>query len=74
MGKSTWIIEVEHDGVRMTRLNDGKPCENYPKMTHRKAAVYAVAITQGIQPPRDLLECDGPLGKTQSEASLVRVV
>jgi len=55
---STWIIDVNKNGVRFTRIHEGKAIENYGEVTLAKAAVYAAAIIQGFQPPRSLLNCD----------------
>lgn len=62
MEKATWLIEVSDDGVQMTRMHNGKANEIYPRVPHAKGAVYAAAITQGYQPPRDLRHSDKPAG------------
>jgi hypothetical protein len=59
---SQWVIEVKENGVRFTRMHEGKPVEDYGVVPMDKAAIYAVAITQGFQPPRALLACDKPVG------------
>jgi phosphoribosylformylglycinamidine (FGAM) synthase-like enzyme len=59
---SQWFIEVKENGVRFTRMHEGRPVEDYGVVPLEKAAIYAVAITQGFQPPRALLACDKPIG------------
>lgn len=62
MEAATWMMVVDAEGVEMRRLHDGKPVEVYPKMDHARGAIYAAAISQGFQPPRDLRACDRPAG------------
>jgi hypothetical protein len=62
MEEATWMIEVNVDGVMMTRMHDGKSVEAYRRVDHRTGAVYAAAITQGFQPPRNLMACGKPMG------------
>ncbi len=58
MTPSVWKIEVEDSGVRIKRMHEDRVCESYGQIPHWKAVIYAAAIVQGIQPPRDLRECD----------------
>lgn len=60
--KTTWLIEVGEGGVQMTRLHNGNPCEVYPVVSHAKAVIYASAVIQGYQPPRDLRDQGKPVG------------
>lgn len=59
---STWTVEVNADGVLLTRMHEGRRCEAYPMVSHAKGAVYLAAISQGFQPPRDLRACGKPIG------------
>lgn len=66
----TWQLEVRGDCVRFIRwpfgVGEGVPDEVYGWVSRATAAVYAAAIIQGYQPPRDLLPCDAPFRRTQS--------
>lgn len=62
---SIWHVDVDVDGVRLTRLNSrGHPMENYARVSHARGAVWLAAIGQGFQPPRDVRphEPEGPGG------------
>lgn len=62
MEEATWMLKVNDSGVALTRLHDGKPVEVYRRVDHASGAIYAAAISQGFQPPRDLRVCDKPAG------------
>lgn len=59
---SDWSIQVYSDKVLFTRIKDGAMKEGYAPVSLAKAAVYATAIVNGLQPPRDLRQCDKPIG------------
>lgn len=59
---SSWVMDVYDDRVSFTRVGkDGRVVEGYPPVSTAKAAVYATAIVNGLQPPRDLRPCDTPI-------------
>lgn len=53
-GEATYVMQVRADGVRFTRWHAGAQDEAYGVVSPSKAALFAVAISQGLQPPRDL--------------------
>lgn len=56
---SEWSIQVYSDKVLFTRIKkNGAWIERYAPVSLAKAAVYATAIVNGLQPPRDLRQCD----------------
>lgn len=57
MKESTWVLKVNDAGVQITRLHEGKTIEVYRAVSHAEGAIWAAAISQGFQPPRDLREC-----------------
>ncbi|CNE43442.1 ClpX C4-type zinc finger protein [Yersinia kristensenii] len=59
---SKWIMVVFEDRVCFDRFENGAKTEGYAPVPLSKAAVYATAIVNGLQPPRDLRECDKPIG------------
>lgn len=59
---STWTIEVTEAGVRFLRIHQGRVVETYGVVDAKKAAVYAVAIVNGYQPPRALRDQGEPIG------------
>lgn len=58
---SDWQVVVYDDCVSFKRVDNGRMQESYPPVPISKAAVYAAAIVQGLQPPRDLRVCDKPV-------------
>lgn len=58
---SEWIIGVSDKGVNIMRMHNGRPIESYPMVSHAVGAVYLTAISQGLQPPKHLPECDKPV-------------
>lgn len=61
MNASEWIVGVSDKGVNIMRMYNGRPIESYPMVSHSLGAVYLVAISQGLEPPKHLRECDKPL-------------
>ena len=59
---SKWIVVVHEDRVHFKRFENGAIVESYAPVSPVKAAVYATAIVNGLQPPRDLRPCDKPTG------------
>ncbi|MDA5499940.1 ClpX C4-type zinc finger protein [Yersinia aleksiciae] len=59
---SKWIMVVFEDRVYFDRFENGAKIEGYAPVSVSKAAVYAAAIVNGLQPPRDLRGCDKPIG------------
>lgn len=59
---SKWIMVVFEDQVHFSRFENGAKLESYAPVPVSKAAVYAAAIVNGLQPPRDLRQCDKPIG------------
>ncbi|HHL2526016.1 TPA: hypothetical protein ACQ317_001900 [Yersinia enterocolitica] len=58
---SKWIMVVFEDRVCFSRFENGTKIESYAPVLVSKAAVYAAAIVNGLQPPRDLRGCDKPI-------------
>ncbi|MBC8994966.1 hypothetical protein IAI51_00265 [Pseudomonas sp. N40(2020)] len=58
---SSWQVVVYDDCVSFKRVDDGQMLESYPHVSISKAAVYAMAIVHGLQPPRDFRPCDKPI-------------
>ncbi|CNK92447.1 Uncharacterised protein [Yersinia pseudotuberculosis] len=59
---SKWVMVVFEDRVCFSRFENGARIEGYAPVPVSKAAVYAAAIVNGLQPPRDLRGCDKPIG------------
>ncbi|QLH62279.1 hypothetical protein [Serratia symbiotica] len=57
---SKWIVVVYEDRICFERFGDGVTLESYAPVTPAKAAVYATAIVNGLEPPGDLRPCDKP--------------
>jgi hypothetical protein len=63
---SIWLIEVEGDATRLTRLKSkptlisGQVVESYPPVDAGVASVYLSAINRGFQPPRCLYHLEKP--------------
>lgn len=55
---SSWQMVVYDDCVSFRRMGNGQIEESYPPVPISKATVYATAIVNGLQPPRDLRPCD----------------
>lgn len=62
MEEATWMLNVSDAGVKLIRMHDGKPVDVYRWVDHARGAIWAAAISQGFLPPRDLRECDRPVG------------
>ena len=58
----TWLIQVFPTGVHFSRLHEGRTVESYARVGLDKAAIYAAAVIQGFEPPRDLRRLDKPVG------------
>ncbi len=52
--KETWTIEITEKGIFFTKNCNNQPCESYPLVNKEKAAIYAISIINGFQPPRNL--------------------
>ncbi|WP_447874662.1 hypothetical protein [Serratia fonticola] len=59
---SKWVVVVREDRVHFRRFENGAMVESYAPVSPAKATVYATAIVNGLQPPRDLRPCDKPTG------------
>ncbi|WP_143497495.1 hypothetical protein [Pseudomonas sp. Irchel s3h17] len=59
---SSWEVVVYADCVRFKRVDHGRMQEAYPPVPTATAAVYAAAIVNGLQPPRDIRPCGKPIG------------
>ncbi|NAV73987.1 hypothetical protein FGF91_24360, partial [Salmonella sp. zj-f60] len=57
---SKWIVVVYEDRVCFERFGDGVNLESYAPVPPAKAAVYAAAIVNGLEPPKCLRPCDKP--------------
>ncbi|EFM0017718.1 hypothetical protein DI17_003541 [Escherichia coli] len=57
---SKWIVVVYEDQVCFERFGDGITLEGYAPVPPAKAAVYAAAIVNGLEPPKYLRPCDKP--------------
>ena len=53
-GEAVYLLRVSADGLCVARWHEGRVCESYAFVPRDKAALYAAAISQGFQPPRDL--------------------
>lgn len=49
-----WIIEINGDRYLFRREINGKPNETYAPVGQHLAAIYAIAIINGYEPPRQL--------------------
>ena len=59
---TSWLIEIDGDVVQLKRLHEGKVCESYRHVDRATAVIWAAAIIQGYQPPRDLRHQGKPVG------------
>lgn len=57
---ASWIIQLGKNEVQFNRVIDGRIEESYAPVNYAKANVYAAAILNGLQPPRDLRLSDKP--------------
>ncbi|MEX6285522.1 hypothetical protein AB6F89_02905 [Providencia hangzhouensis] len=55
-----WVIQLGKNEVQFNRVIDGRIEESYAPVNYVKANVYAAAILNGLQPPRDLRLSDKP--------------
>lgn len=60
--RATWVVDVLEDGVHLTRMHNGRPCESYRVVSCEVAVIWMAAVIQGYQPPRDLRRLDKPVG------------
>lgn len=58
MQKERWVIEITEGRYTFLKEINGSVDENYAPVCKAQAAVFAAAIIQGFQPPRDLRSCD----------------
>ncbi|WGM00901.1 hypothetical protein [Arsenophonus nasoniae] len=58
----SWIIQPGKNEVAFRRVTNGRIDEDYAPVNYVKANVYAAAILNGLQPPRDLRLSDKPIG------------
>lgn len=49
-----WIIEINGDRYLFRREINGKPNETYAPVGQHLAAMYAIAIINGYEPPKQL--------------------
>ncbi len=59
---ATWVVDMLRDGVHLTRMHNGFPCESYRAVSPAEAVIWLAAVIQGYQPPRDLRRLDKPVG------------
>lgn len=57
----SWVIQLGKNEVQFNRVIDGRIEESYAPVNYVKANVYAAAILNGLQPPRDLRLSDKPI-------------
>ncbi len=55
-----WRISINDDRYTFARYANGRVVEIYRSVGQAEAAVWAVAITQGYEPPRDLRNLEIP--------------
>ncbi len=54
-----WTIKTDNKNmVTFTRKINEQPIESYAPVTKDMASVFAVAIIQGFEPPRNLVRLD----------------
>ena len=53
-----WAIDIQSDRFFFTREINGRTEESYAPVNKEKAAMFAVAIILGIEPPRLLTQVD----------------
>lgn len=58
----SWIIQLGKNEVAFRRVINGRIDEDYAPVNYVKANVYAAAILNSLQPPRDLRLSDKPIG------------
>lgn len=63
----TWLFEVRDGETTMRRCAQGQIIETYAPVPAERAAIWAVAITQGFEPPRGLRRLDTPVRQTRPE-------
>lgn len=69
-GLVKWEIhQCDGGGFSFTRTVDGKLDEVYLPQTTELAAVYAIAVIHGFQPPRGLIRQDIPFDQTLSDSN-----
>lgn len=49
-----WVMSPSGDSLMFQRVRNGRVIESYCPVEASKAVVFAVAITQGLEPPRYL--------------------
>lgn len=62
MQQERWVIEISDGRYAFTKEINGSIDESYAPVCKAKVAVFASAIIQGFQPPRDLRSCDKQAG------------
>lgn len=60
--KEIWKIEITGSQYVFSKEVNGRSDESYAPVGKEKAAVFAVSIIQGFQPPRDLRNYDTQAG------------
>jgi hypothetical protein len=65
-GDDAWLLRRFGDEWHFVRLDsNGQVSETYVRVPSEKAAVWAVAVISGFQPPRALRDLDTPFGRTR---------
>lgn len=63
-----WKVQICDGRYTFVRIIDGAPVESYAPVHAETAAVWAVSIIHGFQPPRGLSRLDTPTGQTPPAA------
>ncbi len=58
--KDEWRITIEDDRYTFARYASGTVIEVYRSVSQQEAAVWAVAVIQGYEPPRSLRDREIP--------------
>ncbi|EAW0247703.1 hypothetical protein ABVL59_002533 [Salmonella enterica] len=67
-----WIIDIQGGLFFFTREINGQVRDSYAPVKKEKAAVFAAAITQGIEPPRLVTQADQGSRSPQDHRSNAR--
>lgn len=69
-----WKIQIRGGRYTFVRMINGVSVESYSPVKADTAALWAVSIIHGFQPPRGLVRLDTPTDQTRSVQGLERAV
>lgn len=70
VSQERWIIEVKNDRFSFAREINGRIEDSYAPVNKDKAAVFAAAIIQGLEPPRLLTPAERDFQLSQGHQNL----